>query len=357
MKEPQYRRWNHFVPRLYLKRFTFAPKKVWEYRLLVSHENVRDWREMSIDSVGAQEYLYSYGTDTGVSDRIERWLESEFEAGVDEAIERAVRELQMTKEHWRRLARFFAAQIVRTPAFYLRRQQKWQTDLPAHMTGVMNDLREKLPYASGADFYGTVALAGEHGLFPMQYEVAPSDDPDQPNKRSLKIELTVGRKMWLYEMHVLLGGSRSMGAMEQHKWTILKAPQDEPWHTSDNPAVCIGLGPDGKRNFTGGWGAAGSVFMLPLDPNHLLYAETAVKSPDKYTVVEPQKAKEIRRILADNAMRSIFADRPYRSVSRYRVRKVDAEQYQKETQDWREWHEHHTDAERFIKESQWKQKL
>jgi hypothetical protein len=118
MSEEQFQAWNHFVPRLYLKRFSFSPGLIYHYPLLASHASVPEWNRLAISRAAAHRHLYTLAEDLGETDEVERWFAKEFDDRADEAIELAVTGAQMKPAHWRDLARFFAAQNLRTPANY-----------------------------------------------------------------------------------------------------------------------------------------------------------------------------------------------------------------------------------------------
>jgi hypothetical protein len=107
---------NHYVPRSYLKRWTHDGSRLWLYRVLVPHARVPLWRETSTRGITYHEHLYTRVAASGESDEIERWLDAEFDAPAEEAIAKAVANKRLSPHDWRLLARFFAAQDVRTPA-------------------------------------------------------------------------------------------------------------------------------------------------------------------------------------------------------------------------------------------------
>jgi hypothetical protein len=346
MADTQFQAWNHFVPRLYLKRFSCSPGLIWHYPLLVSHPSVPEWNRLAISKAAAQENLYTVAEESGESDEIERWFSKEFDNPAEEAIERAVTGATLTREHWRRLARFFGAQYARTPANYIKSQERWKSDLSASMEAALEDVRQELSRAKEQGLKVEWGVGNEtNKMFPLRSTIAPSDEPGMAE---LCVRVSAGRKLWLWGLKHTLRPGGILEILGQHRWTILDAPDGCSWFTSDNPAVQMGLGNDATRNLGGGWGALGTVLMLPLSPRHLLYAEIGTRPPEKYTVVPVSKFEEIRRVIANNAARSIFASTRDNTVQQIRTRHVDASAFDSEKQQWRDWHEHHSDAERFI---------
>jgi hypothetical protein len=345
MADDQFQAWNHYVPRLYLKRFACSPGLIWHYPLLVSHESVPLWSRLAISRAAAKHHLYTVAEEARESDEAERWLAKEFDEPAEEAIERAVTGSRMTKEHWRRLVRFFGAQHARTPANYLQSQKHWQKNLPTSMAESLDNLGQALEEVKR---HGSIQRQDEsEGLptgFPLRAIVGPSDDPEMA---LLKVEVSAGRKLWLWGIKNILRNGGPLLALEQHQWTILNAPDGLSWFTSDHPAVQMGLGSDGSRNLGGGWGSERTVLMLPPSPRNILYTEIGVRSPEKYMVVSETRFRVMSQVMARNALRSIFAGSPMREISGLRPRHVDAAAFQREKLQWSDWHGYQSSSERF----------
>src|SRR5690606_27355925 len=122
----QFRKDNHYVPKLYLKQWAHEGH-ISTYRLLVPSENVPLWKKHSLKGIAFHQYLYTYLAGQEETDEFEHWLDSEFESPAEEAIRRVVQEDRMCPEHWRRLVRFAVALDLRTPARlreFIRRQNE-----------------------------------------------------------------------------------------------------------------------------------------------------------------------------------------------------------------------------------------
>lgn len=341
----QLQAWNHFVPRMYLKRFAFSPGLLYHYPLLVSHESVPKWNRLPISKAAARHHLYTVAEETGESDEVERWFSKEFEDPANEAIERVVAELPIGRQHWRDLARYFAAQNVRTPANYLKAQARWKTELPAQMDAVIADLRAELEVASQQGIRierGEAVISTER--FPMRAIVS---DSTEPGKSAVQFQLSAGRKLWLWELESSLRDDGPIQHLEAHRWTVLTAPPEHQWFTSDNPAIQLGIGLDGRRNLRGGWNSPGTVLMLPLSPRHLLYTQIGALPPERYTPVAKPQFEDICNVVAANAFRSIFSIWRDPSVENLRPRQVDEVAFRSEDQQWRDWHDEQSRAEQF----------
>lgn len=344
MSGEQFQTWNHFVPQFVLKRFASSPGKVWEYRILVSHDTVKTWNEIAISRAAAHEHLYTVAEAEQDSDGIEKWFNANFEAPASLAIERIENRLSMTRQHWHSLAKFFALQDRRTPSAYIGNQIFYQEKGAAVMKATFNDLKEKLKDKSYKSERQVVTPEEHHKLFPFRVITEPSGLPGEVLVRA---EVAVGRRSWMWGIRHSLSDGFAIQSLIQHNWTVLLAPQGHAWITSDNPAVKLGLNADGTQHLGGGWGVNGHVLLLPLSPRHLLFTQIGAQSPEKYTEVSLPMFNTICSAIANNAFRSIFASTQNEFILRARPKIVNAEQFENERQQWREWHEDQSDAENF----------
>lgn len=151
---------NHYVARLYLKRFAATPGRVFTYRVLVSHSHVPLWKLNSIRGVAYHAHLYTRIASGVQTDEIEKWLDREFEAPAEEALRKATADMRLTRTDWHNLVRFLAAQDVRTPARLADNLQRWHETLP----GILEDtLQNSIPKLELAKRSGGGDHAGEGG--------------------------------------------------------------------------------------------------------------------------------------------------------------------------------------------------
>jgi hypothetical protein len=141
----QLRKDNHYVPQLYLKQWSLNGK-IPTYRLLVPNDNCHMWKDHSIKGIAFHQHLYTYVAAQGETDEFERWLDREFESPAEEAIDRAIKGLQLSRDHWALLIRFLAAQDVRTPArlkqFLAREGETLQSLLDETLTSSVAELEK-----------------------------------------------------------------------------------------------------------------------------------------------------------------------------------------------------------------------
>lgn len=334
---------NHYVSRGYLKRWTSDGSKLWAYRVLVSHAHVPHWRQTSTRGVAYHEHLYTKIAASGESDEIERWLDSEFETPAEHAIEKVITDRPLTPSDWRLLARFFAAQDVRTPARLVENLKLWAGWLPEliqnSLTGSVAQLEAMTPTERAA----VPKAISTHDDLPLRLSVQRSTDE---TGGLLKAEMVSGRALWIWGMRYLL--AKSLEALYRHRWTILAPPEGETWFTSDDPVLKVNFNSLTDYSFGGGWGSVGTDLMLPLGPRHLLFTQIGKPVPRRGTRMDANKAMVVRRLIAEHAHRYIFATGPDPFVSKVRPRTVDSEELKRETNEWKRWHVEQTAAERSL---------
>lgn len=342
MKTSDFRRdKNHYVPCLYLKRFAALDERVCAYRTLVSHHQVPLWEEKSINGIAYHRHLYTRNVAGCETDEIERWLDKEFEAPAEEAIQKATTDDRLTRADWVYLVRFLAAQDMRTPASLEKNFKRWGESLPKLM-------EEKLPesvreFTSAVKSGESISLPNVPNIDYLPLRVTTEFDPDQEHGK-VQAEITIGRSLWIYEMRHLLTGI--VDVLHQHRWTILRPPKGLNWFTSDAPVIKLNYYGDGKYDFNGGWGSKGTEIILPLSPGHLLYTRIGQRqSPRRGEELPRAKAEMIRKFIAEHAHRMIFATHPDDEIPQLRPRYVSRDAYLAEKERWGKWHEEQTSAE------------
>jgi len=325
---------------MYLKRFCSRPGMVYRYDLLVPNEKVPVWSERLLNRVASHEHLYTSLDGQAEVDEHEKWFNEEFESPAEDAIERAVTGGRLSKEHWRRLVYFLAAQDVRTPARLQERLAHWNKQLPEMIN---ETLQESVSELLQAKKEGRSPKRGPEGItkgFPMRVRIEPSDDPGYAQ---LRLESVVGRGMWLWSQRHLLTGI--VDRLIEHRWTVLVAPDDVAWFTTDDPVIRLNYYSKESYTFEGGWGSRGTEIFIPLDPRHMLY--TSIGNPRKLrgTEITGAVAHEFRKFFAEHAHRYIFSSQREASVGSMRPRHVSLEDFLQEKKQWSQWRADQSEAE------------
>jgi len=335
---------NHYVPCVYLKGFSSSPGRVQSYALLVEDARVPLWIERSVKGVACHQHLYTRLKDGDQSDEVERWLDREFETPAAEAIDRAITGNRLTQEHWRRLVRFLAAQDVRTPARFAASVPFWHEALPSIMNNALSGLVQKLETAkqTGKPLSTTGAEFSDYFPLRLDHERVPGTD-----LAKLQVSVVAGRSLWLYQIKRLL--THTVEELLRHKWSIICAPDEITWFTSDNPVVKLNFHAPDKYDFGGGWGSVGTDILMPLSSKHLLHTRIGYDRLPRGWTFPVNTAAIVRRIIAEHAHRYIFADHVIHDVPELRPRVVDAEAFRSEAEQWTNWNENQITAETKLK--------
>ncbi len=333
---PQVRVANHYVPKLYLKQWSTSGM-IPTYRLLVPNESCPLWKLHSLKGIAYHQHLYTYMAGDTSTDEFERWLDSEFEGPAEEAIDRVVREDRLTPEHWMRLARFAVAQDVRTPVRlreFLARQSELMPDL---LQRTAQDAVLRLEQdESLVERHAAVQDASK--AFPMKVTVERELD----GGGMLKATTLVGRKMWIWSLRHLL--TNTIEKLPRTHWTILHAPSNISWPTTDNPLVRLNFFSPTNYNFSGGWGVQNGDILLPLSQKHLLHSCIGRKPHPRGTTLDTNTARLIRRIIVEHADRYVFAKKP-EDIHSIRPRVVSLDTCKAERDAWQRWHDDQSQAE------------
>jgi uncharacterized protein DUF4238 len=332
---------NHYVPCLYLKRFSSDQVHVFTYRILVAHHRVPVWKRNSIKGVAKLRHLYTRIISGVESDEIEKWLDREFEAPAEEPLRKATTGLRLVETDWYNIVRFLAAQDVRTPPRLSELLSHSNETMPVVLQECVESAVRKLEEARQAGKPIKQAKFPDSEILPVRVmtEIKPGQEFG-----TLKAETIVGRSSWLFSMKHLL--SHTANILQNHKWTILRPPDGISWFTSDNPVVRLNYYSDQKYDFDGGWGSPGTEILLPLDSQHLLYTQIGQRPLDRGSVVSHAHAKLIRRVIAEHAHRYLFSSPENVDIPRLRPRTVSADIVRHEKEQWQSWHEEQSRAER-----------
>ncbi len=340
MKEIRFREKNHYVPCMYLRGFAGPDERIYSYRTLVSDPGVPLWKPSSASGVGYHTHLYTAIIAGAQTDEFEKWLGLEVETPAAEPLRIATSEGNLTPQDWERLIRFLAAQIVRTPAHFVKNVSQWQEDTPKMLNEVLEGAVGKLKAAKLSGTQVRMPNAPHTEYLPVR--VKTEQDPDSGTAK-ISAEAVVGRGFWLFSIKTAL--TKTQRVLQEQHWTILSPAEGPGWFTSDDPVVRLNYYSPDKYNFDGGWGQKGVEIFMPLSPRHLLYTMVGHRPLRRGTVLSPIETQRVRRVLAEHAHRLILATSPDEDIVTLRPRIADREIFRNEQEQWRSWHMDQTTAE------------
>jgi Protein of unknown function (DUF4238) len=323
-----FHRKNHYVPETYLKRWAIATdvKKVWEYRVLVQHENVPLWEPSSISKIATHEHLYTRIVAGVESDEMERWFDREFETSMESVLQKVTSDGQLTRDDWRVLVRFLAAQYVRTPARLLENFQHWGKTIPEILD------KEKDKFARRIKVNSKTAISILHN---NNFKISVTSE-------GIKANVLIDRELALKKIEIELTRAE---VLHQHKWIILYPPKDMSWFTTDDPVVCLNDQSPQSYSFDWSWAITkANEICMPLSPRHLLYTKVGERPHYRSRVSSLEEAIMIRRCIAERAHRSIFASGQDTEVVELRPRTVNPDAVESEKAKWANWNPNQIEA-------------
>lgn len=324
---------NHYVPQLYLKHFTSSDGKVCCYRTLVSRPSIPEWKRCHVAGIGYQSHLYTRALADHDTDEIEQWLNKEFESPAEKSISKAVQDERLEKEDYRLLIRFLVAQMVRTPAYFLRSRSRWYEFVKKEFGKIPERISDSRVEKESPQPFGDFGNDPLLSYFPLSLSTEPL--PDEKGVK-FKTRISVGRGMWQFVMRHML--TNTLTRMERHRWTILSAESDLPWFTSDDPVVCLNFRGQANYDFKGSWHVPKSTIFMPLSPRHLLFTEVGNNSFQRGDLLNRDVAATLRRMIAEHAHRYVFSHNEDRQIELYRPRDIKSDEFRTEQEFWKNWH-------------------
>lgn len=288
------KRHNHYVPRSYLKRWADDKNEVLDYRVLVQHERVKEWRKVHVNRIGFLKDLYTTVVKGEERDSFENWLEQDIETPCSPIIDKAVSDRRLSSYEWEKLVEYVVVQQLRTPKGFLEASKLWNEES-------FKATFEKTLSKNGLDLIRTneegkeITLVEDDLVAPMPFKAKYRQEEDQ---YVLDYSLCVGRRFW--QCFVIDFLKNWVPKLKEQKWTIYKAPHSVNWLTSDNPVVRVGYCSPKKYQLESPYGISGTDIFLPLDPKHLLFVEIDRSREPRGTILPEFKAHELNRLIAKN---------------------------------------------------------
>ena len=328
---------SHYVTRSYLDRFS-KDGDVQVYRTLVADERVPTWKGYSSAAIARLRHLYTRVGSGSESDEVEKWFNKEIEDPAHPIIEAVVSGHKLSKSDWRVLARFLAAQDVRTPTYLAKHLKESKKLVPELLNQTLQELKRKSEKIENGSSH---ASGNEYVEPPFPFRV--HTQKNGPETMLVQLEALGGRSSWLYEIQRLLTSTWKM--LAEHRWTVIRPAAGMAWFTTDNPVMKLNFSSSAEYNFDGGWGSRGTEIMMPLDPQHLLYTKIGQKPPQRGHQLTQEATLLIKRFIAEHANRFIYAAEVDPVAVRARKRTVDRAAARAEQEAINNFHKIQTEAE------------
>ena len=339
------KRHNHYVPKMYLKRWhSNDPFKIFVYNLLASNENVPIWKEQAISRTASLDNLYLHIKDDAELDDIEQEFDSQFEANAQSVIDKACSNQRISASEWEVLVDYVAAQAVRTPAFYHQSKPFLEELVPK----VLEDTLEKLVNLKEPPQGKTSPL--EYGdLIPISIRHTPL--VEDPEKALLEAGTVVGKNTWLFSIkHALSKNSQFREKLKSFHWSIADAPERIEWPTSDNPFLYVTKNKNGTYqlehllNGRAGLDQKDKILLFPISPKKILITKTCGRYPARFTLTLDE-AILVRSLIIKNAFLYIYHYQIDNDIVEIRPRIIDVEKYKRLHNEYDNWYESYREDE------------
>ena len=326
---------SHYVPQATLRRWSEDETHVWAYRLLVSHQNVPLWERKGIKGLVCEDDLYTVFSGDAETDEFERFMTS-IETSGQEAIEMLIARSTMKPADWQNIAKFVAAQSMRTPLAFVEITRR----SARHAQEALEELIRKY------EALGAIVPDDERPATPNflrdTLKVSIEALTDGSDKAGIRAETKSARSVWMATQRHHL--TNNLHHIVNHRFRVAYPFGDEEWPLTDHPVLTLNYYEHGKYDFEAGWGKKNSEFILPISPKVALYTKVGDKTTGPFTFTQEQTA-EVQQIMVERAFRWILAKTELSWIAPARPREVNAQRFEQERQFWREWNPAQSQAE------------
>ncbi len=240
---------HHYIPRAYLKAWTNKQGKICVYNTLVPHELFPIWQKRSLKSIAYKKHFHTRLIDGEESDEIEKWINKEVETPAQEPLNKARNGEHLSNTDLKCLIRYIALLDFRTPARYFELMMRWHKIMPKLLEDILNEAIEEFSDNSKVDETKKKGNSRDADIIPLKLNKLVDEEN---NTTFLEARTLLGRSLWLYLIKYLM--NNTVKKIPKHTWSIVSAPKNMEWVTSDNPVIKLNYYAPGLFDFKGGWG-------------------------------------------------------------------------------------------------------
>ena len=325
---------NHYVPKTYLKQWA-NKTKIFEYSLLVSHQEIPKWKESSISHTANINSLYIYYDGEDMSDEMEDFFSEEFEMKYNSFLENLNPEKKFSEVERDYISKLIASQHLRTLKGFNRVQKFVVDTFPETIKEVCEELNQRWEITK------SIPKTEEHeqGKFMPVKTTIITDDC---NDTMLKIETYAGKSYWLVAMKHLLQSTYKV--LNNVSWCVYDAPKNYNWVTSDDPVIFLNYYGKNSYDFEGGWGNENTNIIFPLTPKKILFGQIGMELKN-HDIATYEFADEIQKYIVENAYGKVYSIEKNVQIPKIRKRIVDQELFYKFQQSLKNFHSEYLDNE------------
>lgn len=311
---------NHYVPQMYLRRWSNNGNTVHCYSTIVSSEHQPVWRSASIKTTAYWRDFYSQRVDNRIDDSIEVLFGEKYETPAAAAFEKLDVEAHLDKEDLASLVDFAILQMVRVPAWYAK-VCTMAPDIfePVVRTTVRSTLERYRTH--GVSALGPKSAgreAAKPSVFPV-FDVQVEIDGAQGEIAS---SMSIDRAYYLACVGRILEGEVG-NAMRRYDWSVVKLPTGVSVPTSDNPFVRLAHAKDGRLTLDASVGDYGALLFMPLTPRHLLMTLVGGGVDLQDWVEDGDAVTLLTEAIVRNATRYVYDNRERDDLVQIRPPRVD----------------------------------
>lgn len=246
---------------------------------------------------------------------------------------------KMKQADWHAIAKFVAAQQMRTPLFFVEWVRRINEEIPQTLEAVLRDFEKKSANEIAAE---NQEPEDDPNYLREKLRVTFDPVPDGSGRALVQAQVSSSRTAWLRFMRRML--TDRIDVFCQHRWRVMKLAGDAEWPLTDNPVLALNYMKPGQYDFGAGWGRHNSNFIMPVSPRLAIFTQVGSKETGPWHA-SPEQTRELQGFVLERALRWIIARKPDPRIVAMRPRTVDAEAYKTEQEAWRTWNEMHLDSE------------
>jgi hypothetical protein len=303
----------------------------------VSHENVPLWERKGIKGLVCQDDLYTTFSGDAETDEFERFITSIEEPG-QEAIESLLARSKLKPADWESIAKFVAAQQLRTPLHFIESNAKLERHTQEALESLIRKYEERGAIVADDDSNGRPV----DSLFRDTLKVTIEPPNDGGNKGAVRAHIKSPRSAWMAAQRHHL--TNNIGHIVKHRWRIAEPNRDEEWPLTDHPVLTLNYNSPDQYDFGAGWGREGSEFILPISPKAALYTTVGGRQTGRFTF-SPEQTKELQRLMLERAFRWVLSRTQLAWIPTTRPREVNADKFAAERKAWKQWNPVQSEAE------------
>ncbi len=329
---------SHYVPQATLRRWSEDGLQVWAYRILAPSSKVEPRQLCAIKGLTKQRDLYTTFEGDQEGDDFEKFITREIEEPGQTAIEKVIGNVKMKPADWDAVAKFVAAQQMRTPLFFIEWVRRINEEMPKTLESVLSELEQKSAAQNAAETHEP----DHHNYLREKLRITSDPVPGGNALALVQAQVSSSRTAWLRFMRRML--TDRIDLFCRHRWRVMKLAGDAEWPLTDNPVLALNYVRPGEYDFGAGWGKHNANFIMPVSPRIAIVTQVGSKETGPWRASGAQ-TRELQGFAVERALRWVIARRPDPSIVAMRPRIVDAEAYKTEQEAWRSWNDMHLNSE------------